>query len=341
MKISPDILYLSPMQKPQKSPNFPDGPRLITRLLLFFAVFALPFVYRLEALYAEPGLSTPIRVVATLPVLKDLAEVVGGAHVRVDSLITGFESEHSYQPKPSDLILVQKAKLLLKIGLGLEIWVEPLIENAAQAELLIVTTSAGVTLIAHQGADADRHFDIRADAHAGHHGEAGNPHIWLDPENVKIMVKHIQDALIQIDATHENDYRRNTRRYIEQLSALEKELQEKVAALKSREIITHHPAWPYFAQRFGFVIKGNILRQIGNGASAKRISDLIRLLRKEKIRVIVSEPQLNQKIPQILAEESGAKIISLSPLPGAIPGTTNYLALIRYNVETLVSALEK
>ena len=155
------------------------------------------------------------------------------------------------------------------------------------------------------------------------------------------MVGHIRDGLIKVDATHEDDYRENAFIYIEKLSTLEKDLQSRVAALKTREIITHHPAWPYFARRFGFVIKGNILRQIGSGASAKIIGNLIRQINEEKIGVIVSEPQLNQKIPKILAEETEAKIVSLSPLPGAIPGTAHYLDLIRYNVEALVSALEK
>ncbi len=281
------------------------------------------------------GAAEPIRVVATLPVLKDLVEVVGGRHVQAASLISGFESEHTYRPKPSDLILIQKARLLLKIGLGLETWVEPLIANAAPANLLAVTTSKGVELIDDHGADA------HADGHGADGHVEGNPHIWLDPENVKIMVNHIRDGLIKVDAVHEEDYRENAVIYIERLSELQKALQAKVAVLKTRKIITHHPAWPYFARRFGFVIKGNILRQIGSGASAKTIGKLIRQIKAEKIRVIVSEPQLNQKIPEILAEETGARIVSLSPLPGAIPGTARYLDLIRYNVESLVSALEK
>lgn len=308
---------------------------LFGSIFLLFGVIFTPFICT-----ANPLPEEPVRVVATLPVLKDLAEVIGGKHIQATSLISGFESEHTYRPKPSDLVLIQKAKLLLKIGLGLEIWVDPLIANAARADLFSVTTSKGVELIDDDSnvAHAD---NPGADEHETSHHDEGNPHIWLDPENVKIMVTHIRDGLIKVDPVREEHYRINTAMYIEKLSELQKILQSKVAMLKTRAIITHHPAWPYFARRFGFHIKGNILKQIGSGASAKTIGKLIRKIKKEKIGVIVSEPQLNQKIPEILAEESGAKIVSLSPLPGAIPGTEHYLDLIRYNVETLVLVLEK
>ncbi len=272
----------------------------------------------------------PLAVVATLPVLKDFTEAVGGPHVRVVSLITGFESEHTYSPKPSDILSIQNADLLIKIGLGLEIWAASLIENANRPDLPIVTTSNGVALIK----DDEGHADDHGDDHA-----QGNPHIWLDPENVKMMIAVITKGLIAADAIHEADYRKNAAAYIDRLDVLQKNLQAKVNGLQDRAIITHHPAWPYFARRFGFVIKGNILSQVGSEPSPKRMGQLIRLIKQEGIKVVVSEPQLNQKIPQILAQETGVRIVSLSPLPGAIPGTEHYLDLIRYNIETLVAAL--
>ncbi len=289
-------------------------------LLVFLLLVSATFSYSSE----------PIPVVATLPVLKDFAEGVGGPHVRVSSLISGFESEHTYTPKPSDLILVKKATLLLKIGLGLETWVNPLIENADRPDLKIITTSKGVALI--DSPDSDVHAD---------HHTAGDPHIWLDPENAKIMIHHILDGLIQVDPVHEADYRERVTAYLKKLDRLKKELQAKVSQLKNKDIITHHPAWPYFAKRFGFIIKGNILSQIGSKPSAKKIGVLIRQIQKEGITVIVSEPQLNSKIPEILAEETGVSLVPLSPLPGAIQGTEHYLDLIRYNVGALVNALEK
>ncbi len=276
----------------------------------------------------KAGAAEPLPVVVTLPVLKDLVTVVGERHIRVSTLISGSESEHTYTPKPSDLVRIQKAKVLFQIGLDLELWVQPLIENADRPNLPIITTSKGVSLI--EGGPVH-----------GHGHGAVNPHIWLDPQNVQIMITEIKKALIAVDPEHRADYEENAAIYLQKLEKLEAELKRKVAPLKDTKIITHHPAWPYFAKRFGFDIRSNILTQIGSAPSAKKLGILIRQIKKEKIRVIVSEPQLNQKIPLILAEETGATVVPLSPLTGALPGTDHYLDLMRYNVEALVNVLEK
>src|SRR5207237_1436082 len=112
--------------------------------------------------------SMPVKVVATLPVLKEFAEQVGREHVEATSLITGFESEHSYSPKPSDLKAIGGAQLLIQIGMGLEVWVEGLIRNSGNSALHVITTSRDVPLITDSASGAD---------------SKGNPHIWLDPEN--------------------------------------------------------------------------------------------------------------------------------------------------------------
>ncbi len=278
-------------------------------------------------LSASPCFAEPLPIVVTLPVLKDFAEEIGGEHVTVKSLISGLESEHVYTPKPSDVMAVRKAKLLLKVGLGLEVWVDSLIRNADREDLAVVTTSEGVPLIE----NGDAHEDAHGPPHA-------NPHIWLDPENAKIMIRPITEHLIRLDPAHQEDYLQNQSSYIVALEKLTADLSNRVAVLRDRSIITHHPAWPYFARRFGFMIRGNIM-QAGSEPSARQMGALIRKIRSEKIKVIVSEPQLSAKIPKMLSEETGARVITLSPLPGAISGTDHYLDFIRHNVETLISAL--
>ena len=150
--------------------------------------------------------TAPLKVVATLPILKEFAEQVGGEHVHVTSLITGFESEHSYSPT-SDLKVINEARLLLEIGLGLEVWVQGLVKNAGSPGLRVVTTSRDISII-RDAEDPDSH---------------GNPHIWLDPENAKIMTRHIAQALIEADAANAREYRTNLDDYLKRL-ALEQEL---------------------------------------------------------------------------------------------------------------------
>lgn len=279
---------------------------------------------------ATPG--NPIPVVATMPVLKDFAEQIGGPHVQVVSLMTGLESEHTYSPKPSDLVAVRNARLLLEVGIGLEVWVSSLIRAAGNRNLLVVTTSRGIGLIREEGA-AQASRDDRP-------GHAGNPHIWLDPENAKAMIRHITDALSRVDPSHSRDYRENQAAYLRELDRLQTELMARTRHLPDRRVVVHHPAWPYFARRFGLTIVATIMTQPGAEPSAKRLHDLIQLIRKERIRVIVSEPQLNKRVPDTLAHETGAHVIVLTPLPGGVPGTETYLDLLRYNVNTVADALE-
>lgn len=269
--------------------------------------------------------TAPLKIVATLPILKEFAEQVGREHVEVRTLITGLESEHSYSPKPSDLKALGEARLLLEIGLGLEVWVSGLVKNAGNSALRVVTTSEGVGLI------RDR---------ASHASSAGNPHIWLDPENAKVMIRHIANALIATDPAHKEEYLRNLSDYLQRLDQVQTDLLERVAPLRDRRIITHHPAWPYFARRFGFQVEGNILQQMGMEPSSAHLAEIAKRIKSGRIKVIVSEPQFNQKVVKALADETGARIVVLSPLPGTIKGTETYLALLTYNVTKLVAALQ-
>jgi len=275
-----------------------------------------------------PLASEPLNIVVTIPVLKDFADRIGGPHVRVVSLLSGQENEHTYSPKPSDLVAVRRAKVVIQIGLGLEVWVGSLIKNAGAAGVLVVTTSEGVARIAD-------HVEPAAHGHAG-----GNPHIWLDPENAQQMARQIARALSVADPAHAADYRVNEDRYLRELRALEADLLRRLQPIAERRIVVHHPAWPYFANRFGFHIVGEVVAQSGAEPSARHLQALVKTIREERIRVIVSEPQLNQKLPRILAQESGARVVVLTAMPGGVPGTDSYLDMLRYNVTKLAEALE-
>ena len=276
----------------------------------------------------------PINIVVTIPVLKDLTEQVGGHHVRVTSLLSGYENEHTYSPKPSDLVAVRKAQVLFEIGIGLEVWVTSLVKNAGSRTLLVVTTSQGIGLV-RDHVDQHEPQATAQDAHA-----EGNPHIWLDPENVAIMLRHITEALIQVAPDHADTFRNNQATYLQQLDRLSKELSDRVRRLPDRRFVSHHPAWPYLARRFGFDSVGTIQLQSGTEPSALHLQSLIKKIKKERIKVIVSEIQLSQKFPDLLAKEAHARVVVLTTLPAGLPGTETYLDMLRYNVLQLANALE-
>lgn len=292
-------------------------------------VFALVCLVVLAGSADPLPASEPLQVVATIPVLKEFADRVGGPHVRVVSLLSGTENEHTYSPKPSDLVAVRKAQVFIQIGMGLEVWVDALVRNAGNRNLLVVTTSDKLAREAAAVQDTEAHG----------HG-AGNPHVWLDPENAKVMVGQIAAVLADSDPGHAEVYRANRERYVREIDALEAELGSRLQRVTDRRIVVHHPAWPYFARRFGFVIAGEIILQSGTEPSARHMQGLIGTIREGRIRVIVSEPQLNQKLPQMLARETGARVVVLTAMPGGLPGTGTYLDMLRHNVTALAKALE-
>ena len=313
--------------------------QLFTLLALAFTLISIP------APVARA--SDPIPVVVTIPVLRDWVERIGGPHVRVTTLIKGLESEHSYSPRPSDLMAVRKAKLLAEVGVGLEIWVSGLVRSANNPSLLLVTTGKGIPLLpdrASSPATSPDHPPAGAapTETSDHEHESGsNPHVWLDPENAATMIRHITDALSQTDPPHAAEFRRGQAVYLQELDRARTELLDQVRKLPDRRLIVHHPAWPYFAKRFGLEIVGEIQTQPGSEPSARQIQALVTLIRTHHIRVIVSEPQLNQKLPALLARETGARVAILTPLPGALPGTDSYLDMLRYNVLQLLRAFDQ
>ena len=301
---------------------------LFRTLLLVGVLFAAPL-----ALAASPN--EPLSIVVTIPVLKDLAQQVGGPNVRVISLLNGYENEHTYSPRPSDLVAVRKARLLFEVGIGLEVWVSSLVKSAGSPSLRVVTTSQGIGLIRD-------HTGHREGTRQGGEttGSDGNPHIWLDPENVAIMLRHITEALIAADPAHATDFRNRQAIYLRKLDQLRKELSDRVKSLPDRRFIAHHPAWPYMARRFDFDMAATILMQSGAEPSALQLQSLIGKIKKERIKVIVSEIQLSQKLPALLAKETKTRIVVLTTLPGGLPGTETYIDMLRYNVLQLANALE-
>src|SRR5215813_12329235 len=188
---------------------------LLYAFLVGYSVFAAPLVL------AAPT-TQPLNIVVTIPVLKDLTEQVGGSHVRVTSLLNGYENEHTYSPKPSDLVAVRKARLLFEVGIGLEVWVSSLVKNAGSTSLRVVTTSKGIALLRDRPEQDNSAHDV--DEH-----DRGNPHVWMDPENAATMMRHITEALIQVDPTHAKEYRANQASYLRKLDQLRGDLSDRIA----------------------------------------------------------------------------------------------------------------
>ena len=261
-----------------------------------------------------------VRVVTTLGVLADWARQVGGDRVEVTSLLTGNESPHTYEIKPADVKTVAEAGILFRVGLGMEDWLDPAIENSGNKKLVIIDVAAGATGV------------IAGDAHDRY----GNPHIWLDPEYAKTGIENLVRELARLDPKGESLYRAHEAAYFVQLDSLSQAIKAQVATLADRRFISFHDAWPYFCRRFGLQVVATVEPIPGQEPSAKELARLVDLIRREHIKVVTTEPQLASALPDMLARETGVKVVSLNPLESE----GGYIATLGSSANALINALK-
>jgi zinc transport system substrate-binding protein len=268
--------------------------------------------------------STKIKVVVSIYPLADFVNNVGRDKVEVITLLPAGASPHTYEPTPSQLKDIAEAKLFVENGAGLEFWAEKVVTAAANPELVIVDTSKGIELLA--GDELT---------------EVGNPHIWLDPVLAQKQVRDIRDALIGVAPENEDFYQENTESYLERLDSLDKEIKQEVNLFTTKGFVCFHPAWAYFAQRYGLNQIAAIEESPGKEPTPEYIRRIIDQVRELGIKAIFAEPQFNPKAAQTIAAETGAEVIFLDPLGGpGIEGRDTYLELMHYNLEQMAKAMK-
>lgn len=285
---------------------------------------ALAAVVLLCSCAPTPHKVRAVHVVTTIGVLGDWARQVGGDRVLVTSLLTGNEDTHTYEAKPEDARKLADADVLFRVGLGLEEWLDPVVRNAANGRLRIVDASAGVTGLV-QGDAEDRY---------------GNPHIWLDPQYAKVGVANLAAALAAVDPKGESLYRARQAAYGIRLDSLTSAIAARMAALSDRRFIALHDAWPYFARRFGLDKVENIEAVPGKEPSAREIARIIDRINREHIRLILSEPQLSSAIPDMLARETGIRVLVINPLCGGTDTSLDYIATMSSVAGSIATALD-
>lgn len=268
---------------------------------------------------APPKASKQVRIVTTIGVLADWARQVGGDRVEVTSLLTGNESPHTYEIRPADVKTVADARILFRVGFGMEEWLDPAIENSGNRKLVVVDAAAGATDI------------IAGDAE----DKYGNPHIWLDPEYAKNGIENLVRELVKLDPKGESLYRNREAAYFVQLDSLSAAIVAGFSGLSDKRLITYHDAWPYFARRFGLDIVATIEPIPGQEPSAKQLARMVDLIRQEHIRVVTTEPQLPSALPDMLARETGVKVLVLNPLESH----GGYIAAMGANANALINSL--
>jgi ABC-type Zn uptake system ZnuABC Zn-binding protein ZnuA len=271
------------------------------------------------------GSPQPLRVVATTTVFADFVKQVGGDRVDVVSLVPKGGDVHTFDPRPSDITNVANAQLVVANGLGLDEWLSKLAtDSGTQARIINLADS------------------VPKDQYIVEDG-IPNPHLWLDPDDAALYTTAIGDALARLDPADAAVFKANVTAYQAQLGVLKKWGRDLVASLPPdrRQLIAFHDALPYFARSYGFEIAGVILRAPGQDPSASDIAALVKAIRDNHIRVVVSEVQFNDKLARTIADETGATIVSdLYDDSLGDPPIDSYEALVRYDIERLVNGLK-
>ena len=279
-----------------------------------------------------------IRVVTTLTDLADLTRNVGGEFVEVRSLATGVEDTHGVPMKPSFVPLLNRADLVVLVGFDCEhAFLPALLEASRNPRIQLgqpgyVDCSRGVTPV-----DVPKSTDhSEGDVHP-----YGNPHYLLDPVLAKIAVKNICDALVAVAPEHAADFTKNSDAYLATLDAKIASWQSELAPFKGTKFVSYHEHWPYFAARFGLVYFGTIELKPGIDPTPRHIEELISTMKSEHVPLVVREPQFPEKVPALIAKETGATLVKLPIMPGGVPDTATYIAEMDYIVNTIATALKK
>jgi zinc/manganese transport system substrate-binding protein len=281
-------------------------------------------------------LAAQIRVAATTPDLGALAREIGGDRVEVTALAKPTEDPHFVDAKPSLIVTLNRADMLIEGGAELEIgWLPALLRGVRNTKIATgapgrVSANTGVTML-----DVPTSFDrSRGDVHA-----LGNPHFMLDPVNVRLIAAQIAAHMGQVDAEGAETYRANLQRFNERLDAKLAEWQSQLAPHRGARIVTYHRDFVYLAARFNLVVAATLEERPGIAPSPAHLAQVISTMREQNARVILVQPYQNRRTAETVARQTDAVVLDMPQQPGVAQNTDTYFALMDYLVRTLAGAL--
>ena len=293
------------------------------------------------ALGAPRGFNGPpaarLSVVATTPDLAALAKAIGGDAVDVKALAKPTEDPHFVDAKPSHIVTLNRADVLIEGGAELELgWLPPLLESSRNSRIAAgapgrVVASRGIKMM-----EVPVTFDrSRGDVHA-----LGNPHFLIDPLNAKIVAADIADHLAQVDPKSASVFKANLQTFNSTADARLAEWQKQLAPYRGAKIVTYHKDFVYLAERFGLEVVETLEPKPGIAPSPAHLAEVISAMRAQNARVILVQPYQNRKTAETVARQTGAAVLDVSQQPGALKGTDTYFDLMDRLVETLVNGLQ-
>ncbi len=279
-----------------------------------------------------------LNVVATTPDLASIAREIGGDAVDVKALAKPTEDPHFVDAKPSHVVTLNRADVLIEGGAELEMgWLPPLLETARNAKIAAgapgrVVGSQGIRML-----EIPTSFDrAKGDVHS-----LGNPHFLTDPLNAKIVAAQIAEHLTQVDPKSAALYAANLKKFNATIDAKLAEWQKLLAPFKGAKIVTYHKDFPYFGERFGLNIVENLEPKPGIAPSPAHVANVITLMTAQKVHVILVQPFQNRRTAETVARQTDAVVLDVSQQPGAFKNTDSYVDLMDSLIRSLANALKE
>ncbi len=297
-----------------------------------FIFFVLLFLCLSSSLKAE-GI---IKVVTTTSDLASIAQEIGKDRISVVSLSRGTQDPHFIEVRPSMVVKLKSADLLILVGMNLDIWVQSLIDASRNPK---ISYGRSGYLDASAGIKKLEVPQDKIDASMGHLHIYGNPHYWLDPLNGKIIASNIAGRLAEISPQDASYFQDNLLKFNRQMDEKITGWEQKMAPFKGQKIVTYHRSWPYFTNRFDLIVPCEIEPKPGIPPSPKHLKEVIEIVKREKIRVILMEVFYDEKPAAFIAGETDAKVVVISSSVGGTKEAKDYFSLTDIIIERLVEAL--
>ena len=304
--------------------------RLFTRLTLL--------TLALMVTAARPS-AAALRVVATTEDLASLAREVGGDKVTVVAMAKGYQDPHFVDPKPSFILEMSRADVLIVVGRELEIgWLSPLMTSSRNAKVQpgangYLDASSNVKILEIPTGQLTR---AMGDVHP-----QGNPHYWLDPANGRRIAQTIMTKLGQLSPVDRAYFEQRYAAFDKKLAAAESRWDAAMAPYKGTKIVTYHRSWPNFMERFGLNVIGYVEPKPGIPPTTSHTIELIDEMKKQGAKVIVVEPYFDLKTPQAIATKVSGEVLVLAPSVGGSKEAADYIGLFDYDVNAVVAALKR
>ena len=280
-----------------------------------------------------------LNIVTTTEDLAAIAREAGGDRITVESIARGYQDPHFVEAKPSFILKLQKADILILVGRELEIgWLPPLIQQSRNSKIQVGANGYLDASLKARILEIPQGQVTRAE---GDVHPLGNPHYWLDPENGKIIAQEIFDALARFRPNDRAYFEQRLNDFVNRLNEAEKRWAAMMAPYKGTKMVTYHRSFPNFADRFGLDIVGYVEPKPGIPPTPQHTLDLINQMKRDNVKLVLVEPYFDLKTPNAIGRATGAEVLVMPPSVGGVKEITDYFKLFDYDLNLLTDAIKK